>query len=198
MQSISTFMGKPAFQSESDLIAGLREGDQEAFSQIFKKYWCHLYTSAYSKVHSKEIAEEIVQELFVCLWDKRNLLLITNLGHYLNSSLKNKCIDHIRKKATQDKYFEYCKKHFPPLVANEESVDELQGVLEKGLSELPEKTRRIFIMNRLEGVPNSEIARTNHLSEKSVEYHVTKSIKQLRNYLRDFLSLGIISLSVFF
>ncbi len=192
-------MGKPDFQREHDLISSLREGDENAFAYIFKKYWYQLYAVAYAKVHSHEVAEEIVQDLLVALWEKRSVLLITNLNHYLHASLRNRCIDLIRKKVSQEKYFEHCKAYFPLSNANEENLVELSSAIEKGIAILPEKTRDIFILNRIEGLPNSEIAKRHKLTEKSVEYHITKSLKQLRQYLKDYLlSASAAFVSIFF
>ncbi len=192
-------MGRVDFQTESDIISSLREGDENAFAHIFKKHWYQLYSVAYAKLQSHELAEEVVQDLLVTLWEKRNVLLITNLTHYLNASLKNRCIDQLRKKITQEKYFEHCRAYFPSANANGENAAELTQAIEKAISILPEKTRDIFVLNRIEGLPNREIARRHNLTEKSVEYHVTKSLKQLRQYLKEYLIIaaGLIS-SVFF
>lgn len=193
-------MPQLAFQDENDLLTALRSGDEQAFSIIFKRHWYHLYSAAYSKVQSHEVAEEIVQDLLVTLWEKRSILLITNLSHYLNVSLKNRCIDHIRRNATKEKYWQYIKSYFPVMNVEEEVIaHELEEALEKGIEELPEKSRMIFKLNRLEGLSNSEIAAKIQLSEKSVEYHITKSLKQLRKYLKDFVvSIWILSVSAFF
>lgn len=191
-------MPKPDFQTEVDLITSLREGDEAAFAQIFKKYWFPLYEVAFAKVQSHELAEEIVQDLLVTLWVKRNILLITNLSHYLFAALKNRCIDHIRKQVTQEKYFEHCKTYFSTTNQADENEHEVVLALEMGLSTLPEKSRSIFISNKFDGVPNKEIAKKLKISEKSVQYHITKCVKQLRHYLRDYLgSIGFI-LATFF
>ena len=75
-------------------------------------------------------------------------------------------------------------------------VHELEEAVEKGIEMLPEKSRTIFKLNRIEGLSNSEIAKRINLSEKSVEYHITKSLKQLKQSLRDFL-VSIILLIAF-
>jgi len=193
-------MAQLAFEDENDLLTALRTGDQHAFSVIFKRYWYHLYSLAYNKVQSHEVAEEIVQDLLVTLWEKRNVLLITNLSHYLNVSLKNRCIDHIRRNATKEKYWHYIKSYFPVMEVEEEVIaHELEEALEKGIAQLPEKSRMIFKLNRLDGLSNSEIAVRIQLSEKSVEYHITKSLKQLKRYLKDFVvSMWIFLFSTFF
>jgi RNA polymerase sigma-19 factor, ECF subfamily len=181
-------MGQPAFQNENELLEALRSGDEQAFSIIFKKYWYHLYNVALNKTRSHQIAEEIVQSLFVNLWEKRTTCLITNLDHYLNVSLKNKCIDHTRRNITKEKYWQFARSYFPVMdVQDEVVVHELEEAVEKGIEMLPEKSRTIFKLNRLDGLSNSEIARQINLSEKSVEYHITKSLKQLKQSLRDFL-----------
>ena len=190
-------MGQPAFQNENELLEALRSGDEQAFSLIFKKYWYHLYNIALSKVRSHEIAEEIVQSLFVNLWEKRSTLLITNLSHYLNVSLKNKCIDFARRNITKEKYWEFVRSYFPVMdIQDEVIVHELEEAVEKGIEMLPEKSRAIFKLNRFEGLSNPEIAKRINLSEKSVEYHITKSLKQLKQSLRDFL-VSIILLVTF-
>ena len=193
-------MPQLAFQDENDLLSALRAGDEQAFAVIYKRYWYHLYSAAYSKLQSHEAAEEIVQDLLVTLWEKRSVLLITNLGHYLNVSLKNRCIDHIRRNTTKEKYWQYIQSYFPVMNVEEEVIaNELEDALEKGIEELPEKSRVIFKLNRFEGLSNSEIASKVKLSEKSVEYHITKSLKQLRKYLKDFsVSIWIISISQLF
>jgi RNA polymerase sigma-70 factor (family 1) len=181
-------MAQLAFHDENDLLNALRAGDEHAFSIIFKKYWQHLYRIAIVKVQSREVAEEIVQELLVTLWEKRNVLLINNLTHYLNASLKNRCIDHIRRNTTKEKYWQYIKSYFPVMdVQDEVNAHELEEAIEKGMAGLPEKSRMIFTLNRVEGISNSEIAKRTNLSEKSVEYHITKSLKQLKKHLKDFV-----------
>ena len=64
---------------------------------------------------------------------------------------------------------------------------EITRILEDTLASLPEQTRQIFIMSRYEQMSVKEIAETLHLAPKSVEYHITKSLKVLRIALKDYL-----------
>ena len=58
---------------------------------------------------------------------------------------------------------------------------------------LPEKSRSVFRLSRLEGVPNREIAERLNLSEKAIEYHLTKSLKIMRLALKDFTLLLLVA-----
>jgi DNA-directed RNA polymerase specialized sigma24 family protein len=52
---------------------------------------------------------------------------------------------------------------------------------------LPEKSQTVFRLSRLEHQSVEEIAARLDVTPKAVEYHLTKSLKLLRTYLREFL-----------
>lgn len=176
--------------SEKDLIMGLRQGDKHVFNEIFKKYWRKLYKQAFSKLQSKELAEEVVQDLFLNLWEKRTTLNINTLENYLAVSLRNRCIDQIRSKITHQKHWDHYKNFIPQSIENTHETifcNDLQSKFEEGIKLLPEKSRRVFQLSRMEGKSVPEIAKILSLSEKAIEYYITKSIKTLKVYLKDFV-----------
>ena len=61
--------------------------------------------------------------------------------------------------------------------------DALRAV-QVALDELPEKTRRIFLMNRIEGVPHRKIAELLDMSDEAVYYHIRRALEHLA-HLRD-------------
>lgn len=54
-------------------------------------------------------------------------------------------------------------------------------ILEKRFGSLPERQRVIFEMSRNGGKTYSEIARELKISEKTVQYHISRVLKDLRN-----------------
>lgn len=63
----------------------------------------------------------------------------------------------------------------------------MQNKLNAAIDQLSEKTKKIFVLHKLQGVPVVEISRILKLSEKAIGYHLTKSVKELRIYPRDFI-----------
>jgi RNA polymerase sigma-70 factor (ECF subfamily) len=61
---------------------------------------------------------------------------------------------------------------------------ELSDAVEEAMKKLPEKTCEVFRMSRFENQSVKEIAVQLNLSEKAVEYHITKSLKLLRENLK--------------
>lgn len=176
--------------SDQQLIDALNEGSAEAFDILFETYWYKAYRTAYEKVKSRETAKEITQDFFMSLWDKRGNLAINNFSHYLKSSIKYRAIDFIRARIVQEKYWGYYKIFIPQNENSTEKIvafNELVDTIEKGMIGVPEKSRKIFYLNRLEGKSVKEIAHIFHLSEKAIEYHLTRTLKVLRVHLKDFI-----------
>lgn len=181
--------------SDLDLITDLRSGRHEALTEIFHRYWRPLYISVLNKLRSHALAEEIVQELFTELWDKRERLFsgsadVLNLPSYLQRAVKNKVLNHIRKQVYDKKYWEYCKLHFQSAENSTHELAEyndLQEKLNTAMDQLSDKTKEIFVLHKLKGVPVVQISRQLNLSEKAVGYHLTKSVKELKLHLRDFI-----------
>lgn len=180
----------PDQHDEQLLLQHLRAGSVDAYERIFKLHWHRLYVIARQKLQSHDEAEEVIQHLFFTLWEKREALLITNLTYYLNSAVKNRILNVIRTKITQDRYWEYYRNFIPKqedLTESEVAFDELASAMETAVSQLPEKSKEVFRLSRMEGRSNAEIAGMLKLSEKSIEYHITKSLKTLRLHLKDFI-----------
>ena len=150
---------------------------------------------AYCRVRSREAAEEIVQNLFISLWDKRTTLSINNISSYFFAAVKHKALNILESRIVHKKYWDYYKNFIPHqenLTERTIEFNDLLEAIEERMEYLPEKSKKVFTLNRLEGHSITEIANTLKLSEKTIRYHLTRSLKELRLHLKDFiLSLGI-------
>ncbi|UOQ69835.1 RNA polymerase sigma-70 factor [Hymenobacter volaticus] len=178
--------------TDAALLDALREDQEQAFTEIYKRYCYRLFTVAYRKLKNCEVAEELVQDLFADLWARRSSNQIEQLENYLFTAIRYRIINYIKAQQVKSGYELYCR-----LSTNEADTDTEKSLAFNDLSEallasmrkLPEKSREIFQLSRLEHYSVSEISVRVKLSEKSVEYHLTKSLKLLRTYLRDYLLL---------
>jgi len=62
----------------------------------------------------------------------------------------------------------------------------MERIIAETLQSLPKKTRQIFVLNRFEGLSYNEIAEKMNLSNKTIEYHISKALGKLRISLKDF------------
>lgn len=176
--------------TDQELLQAIRNDNKNAFSELFRRYWRKGYKMAYARVRSKEATEEIVQDLFVALWDKRSSLSINNMSSYLYISVKHKVLNFIDSQLVHQKYQVYHKTFIQQQEdATEKTVvfNELMGAIEEGLECLPEKSKEVFRLNRLEGRTISETADLLKLSRKAAQYHLTRSLKEMRLHLKDYI-----------
>lgn len=165
--------------------------DKNDFEQIYRIYWRSLYEFAIIKTRDKNVAEEIIQDLFVTIWEKREELRIINLRNYLFSAVRNRILNHYKEIMFSD--LEYA--------VNQEApdyplfIEELEASLKAALERLPPKTHEIFILNRFEGKSATEIARHLHIPQRTVEYHITQALRQLKTLLKSSISAVTMFLS---
>lgn len=176
-------------ESHKENDFSLQRDGLTAFEALYKKYWYQLYCVAYKYTTSAPDAEELVQSLFEKIWRNRASLQVKNWGAFLMVSLRNMVIDFLRQQAVKDKFLQ----NYKPAAATNALEDELNQeqllvLIEHHLHELPEKTQTIFKLSRYEHKSVKEIAGHMQLTEKAVEYHITKSLKLLRQHLRNYLN----------
>lgn len=156
---------------------------------------------ARSYVLSEAESENMVQDVFLHLYERRELLdSRDNLVAYFFTSIKNKCLDYLKKRmqesdamselqnelslTLQMKYdsLEVFHTDFP----DEDAIEERLHV---ALQKLPERCRDIFIKNKLEGKKQKQIADELGLSVNTVESQMAIAYKKLREELKDCLPL---------
>lgn len=192
-------MGTYSRHDEEFLFASIRKGDKQAFAELFDRFWSKAFFIAYRKLNDQEATQEVVQEVFITLWNKRESLSIQNFSSYLYACVKNKCLNYIESKIIEKKHWDYYKQFIPKSDFETEkmvSYDTLLEAINTSMESLPKKTRRVFQLNRLEGRSISEIANVLNLSEKTIEYHLARSLKHLKMHLKDFTLLLVLTLQV--
>lgn len=189
-------------KSEKELVSAIVAGDEAAFKTVFDKFYKGLLRFAISYIEEVHTAENMVQDAFVLLWEKRAELdeEDPNLHAFLvkvvklkawNSIAKHRRRMSIEKKIHDDVIRELDLKMYTLDSVNTSSlyIEEIEEIVAERLKKLPEQTQKIFNYSRREYLSNKEIAERLNLSEKSVEYHITKTLKVLRTELADYLKV---------
>ena len=108
-------------------------------------------------VLSEEDAENIVQDVFTELWEKKELLTYNiNLVAFLFTSIKNRCIDHLRHDIVvreavsqmQEEYQITLKVKLASLELFDQSLlseQDIEKIISEVINSLPDKCREIFI-----------------------------------------------------
>lgn len=181
-----------ATKQEKKFIHSLQTGNIDDFEAIFNCYYASLVVYACRYVKETDTARDIVQDFFVRFYEKRQSVVIdTSLKSYLYRSIYHSCINFINQQNIRDKYLKSIDLERMEEENLEDEINsvELQQRIHKVIESLPSKCRRIFKMNRMEGLKNDEIASQLNLSKRTVETQISKALKILRNKLADYEGL---------
>tara|TARA_R110001583_G_scaffold165450_1_gene318160 strand:+ start:238 stop:801 length:564 start_codon:yes stop_codon:yes gene_type:complete len=171
----------------------LNEGNANAFQLLFKLYRSKLLYISKNYISNKEDAEEIIQDVFLKVWSNKNIQ--SNVNGYLYAVTRNACLDYLRKKKltlnieNNTQQIEACINYaaFADDLASSIVEKELEEAILVGIEFLPDKCKDVFVMSRIEGLKHKEISKELNISTKTVENHITKALKHMRVYLREFL-----------
>ena len=173
------------------LRKGLREGNKEIFEEIYRQYYSPLCFYCMRYVGDIEEAKEIVQGLFLKIWIKRNELDInTSVKSYLYRAVQNYALNHLHQQKVKQKYI-INKAHFPNQSSENGQLkmeeEELKILIKSAVLKLPDKRRKIFELSRYENMKYTQIAEHLTISVKTVEAQMSKSLKYLRQVLKEYL-----------
>jgi len=137
-----------------------------------------------------------VQDFFVRFWQKHKKLQLTDsLKSFLFISIKNGSLNYLKHKKIEEKYIrEMADLSGSHLVYDPDLyvASELQAKVKSAIDILPEKCREIFVMSRIRGLKNEEIAAELNLSKRTVETQISKALKVMRTELKDYAGLLIL------
>jgi len=179
----------------------------EAFNSLFAIYRQRFIRFASSYVADEAIAEDVVMESFVAAWENRRALTVASFPAYTLTAVKNKCLNHLRAQSVRMRAAEKIQSHDARMlqtrIATLQACDpeelfseETRRLVQSTLDALPERTREIFIRSRFRGESYKQIAAEMDITVKSVEFEVSKAMKQLRINLKDYLIAFIFLLTI--
>ncbi|WP_461531959.1 RNA polymerase sigma factor [Sinomicrobium sp.] len=180
----------------------LKKGDERAFDKLYHTYKGQLYGNLLKIVKSEEIAEELLQKVFIKVWQKRgDIDPKKNVEAYLFRIAGNMAIDFFRKVANDRKLeaeliatstANYT--HIEEGLFHRETTESLSYAIER----LPPKRRKIFELVKLEGKTYEEVSNMLNISTSTVNDHIVKATRTVKEYLIFKGDLaGIILISLF-
>lgn len=179
-------------RKDSDLVIAIIEDEEKAFEKLFFKYYEALCRFAFRYVGSMDIAEEFVQEVFAKIWEiRKELTPSVNIRSYLYTATKNQALDYLKHEDVIQKYEQEVElRLYDEVYEMEEKFSSKEHFIQaaqNAIEELPDHTRHIYKMSRNDGLTYREIASVLDISIKTVESHISKALRILRDRLVQYM-----------
>ncbi|WP_316791961.1 RNA polymerase sigma-70 factor [Pedobacter frigoris] len=175
--------------TDQELAVLIKQGDKQAFTEIYYRYDKPLYLYAYHKLGNKEEARDIVHDVFAWMLNNGEAMeLKTTLSGYLYRSTLNKIFNIFKHKQIVQKYIDEGL-HY--LDKEDEETDylirekDIAAMIAYAIAEMPERMRIIYELKHREYLSSKEIAERLEVSESTVKTQLQRAMKHLK------LKLGI-------
>lgn len=174
------------------------------FNDIYTKFYKRSLIFVIGYVRDDMVAEDIVSESLIQLWNTMKNEEVNNPLALLTTILKNKSLNYLKHEEIKRQAFEnissvqardlnYRILSLEACNPTNMYTEEITRIIHEALKKMSELTKKIFIMSRYKNMSAKDIAEAVGLTIKSVEYHITKALKILREYLKDYLYFLIIT-----
>lgn len=181
---------------DNQLLETLKAGDITAFEMLFRTYYQPLCNYAFTFVQDHDNAEEIVQSTFLQVWEKKEVLEIrTGVKPYLYAMVRNACLNVIKHEKVKQQHVAVemaMGARSVESVSHSVMASELEAKIYNAMEVLPEQCRLVFKLSRFEELKYAEIAQQLDISIKTVENHMGKALKIMREQLKDYLPLLLV------
>ena len=176
--------------SDAQLIQEILKGDQNAFTDLVKKYQKQVHAFAWRRLGDFHLAEEITQDTFLKVY--QNLWMLRDhsrfagwlhaiakqccLAHYRKTQLPTESLDAMAAKDTESLFYSrYLEKR------SEETADEKRHeVVKHLLKKLPENEQTVITLHYLGGMPCEEISEFLGVTLNTIKSRLHRARKRLQ------------------
>ena len=175
--------------------------DIKELSRLLESYKGRFISFANSYVQEFSVAEDFTMEAFMDYWEMREMLQPdSNVPAYILTLINHKCLNHLKRKQLQEDVSQRLRtvaewelnlqiSSLEVCEPTELFTTEIKEIVNRTLQQLPEQTRRVFLMSRFENKTRKEIADELNMTSKGVEYHISKALTALRVNLKDYYTI---------
>lgn len=173
-----------SFIDEKWMLTQVSQGNRQAYSIMFSLYYNKVLRFLCGFIGDREEARNVAQDTFLCLWERREKLSsIDNLSGYLFVLSRNAAIKALKRKQSMVSADEIFNRPGSDTADDEVFLAETLRIIKITINAMPQRRREVFIMSRLQGMSNDDIAAACGISKHTVESHITSALADIRKAL---------------
>ncbi|MGB4839624.1 MAG: RNA polymerase sigma-70 factor [Saprospiraceae bacterium] len=169
--------------STSEYSSLIKTNPEKALEYLYSQFYNMLCNQVFRILKDNVAAEDIVQDVFFGIWRKRDQLVInTSLEAYLKRSCRNRTLNYIRNNHMKWEDEGLLNDQADNGFTSDQYIDaeDLNQKIQEVIAELPEKCGIVFSLSRFEEMSYADIAVELNISVKTVEHHISKALRILR------------------
>lgn len=173
--------------SDEDLMERFKDGDEAAFTELYKRYNRRVYAYAIKMVGSTEMAEDVFQEIFIRVARKRHHFKQGNFAAWLFAIARNLALNALRDRP-EHVAFDEVAETIESQAADEPGYDMSGEILRKGVDQLPKDLREVIVLRVYNGFSYNEIAEITNTKLATVKVRIFRAKQKLHELLSPYFA----------
>ncbi|MVT12044.1 RNA polymerase sigma factor [Chitinophaga tropicalis] len=172
--------------SEDEILLRMMQGDESAFTTIYRHYHASLYIYLLRFCKIPSLAEDLVHDVFLKVWEIRERINPQlSFSGYLYRIARNHVIKTINKLATDQQLREQVFKLLDTADGPEQMVrtKEYEQLFKEALDKMPRQRLKVFQLCRQEGKSYDEVALELGISRNAVKKHMVLGMRFIYDYV---------------
>lgn len=171
----------------NELLLRLAEGDQNAWGEMVLRFEKSVVALLTRMLQSSEEARDVAQDAFIYTWVNREKLReVRNLQAYFYKLAKFHAYTALRERNKKSEFADSLRHGAFDIEYSGQDIiitKETEDLLWLLLKAMPEQRRRVYEMNRFEGMSHEDIARELGITRGMVKQHIYRVNKELKETL---------------
>jgi RNA polymerase sigma factor (sigma-70 family) len=193
-------------QTDTEILQGLKENDEGAFSEIMKKYYPSLYRYGQHFTHDETIILDCIQDVFINLWQNRHKTEpISFLKQYLLTALKRRIIrvtgqnkKNLSVAGEEIQGYDFALEFsIEDLIVEKQLNEEKAARLRKILDRLPNRQKEVIYLIYYQQLDHQQVAGIMQINKQSVYNLLSEGLRKIRVFWQEVSLLGLLLLRCF-
>jgi RNA polymerase sigma-70 factor (ECF subfamily) len=183
-------------ENSEELIAGVRQGDENAFRLIFEQHHRSVFRFLYGMVGDRRLAEELMQETFMQAYKNIGTLREeAKLLSWLCGIARHVALHSLRSRPGKNQWIGIDDQEVAELKEAQGTPEtrmlnaELKAVIRDALAALDDDKRGVFILKVLQQMSYEEIAEMTGFSIPKLKTDLHRAKAQMRRLIRPYLEV---------
>lgn len=175
-------------EDEIFCLKELSRGNKSAFEWLFMTWHARLVAFLSRLIGDESTAYDYAQDIFFDIWKQRKKFSeVESFSAYLFQMARFRVYNHFDKVAVKSRFkgeMAAIAVSATPTREQDMFASETESQIWKAVRQLPAKRRTVFIMSRMQGFSNDEIAQELGINKRTVENHITSALASLRKIVK--------------
>lgn len=177
-----------AKQPDITLLERIRDGNEQAFAELYDRYAGRLYGNLVKLVKDHDVAQELLQDVFFKIWVKRKSIRVeSSFAAYLFAITKHMALNFSRRVVLDAKVVSSLAAETPDGYSHIEEgmvAKELKQLYDNAVNALPPKRRMVYIRCKHEGKTYEQVSQELGISTSTINDHMVKALRFIQQRLR--------------